>query len=343
MFVSARLCLTLAAPVVLVATACSDTRPTAPEQPLPRGANIGALPTAAGAQVLDADDVGVGAEHFHWLPPIEAATVSGAFDGALDPSIRICRLPNTGCTTPLVQFTRTSSPAIVVNATAQSYSVSWSTKPSNITLGDYRAEVWIATRRLGFADVRVVASAKDLKNVPSGFAGVQTGKAIDLPFRLEQGIIASVSVTPVNPGIDSAYTQQLTATVRDFRGDPISPEVPVTWASVSPAIATVTSTGLVKGITLGKTIITATTAAGIAGIDTVEVVRPAIAQIVVNPSGAEVAVGDTTRVWATAFDSRGGILPRQVTYSSSNTAVATVSQTGLVTGVAVGTVTISAT
>ena len=77
--------------------------------------------------------------------------------------------------------------------------VVWSTKPANITPDDYRAEVWIAGRKMGFADVRVVANAKDMKNVPAGFAGVLKSKTLTLAFRLEHGIVAGIAVTPTNP------------------------------------------------------------------------------------------------------------------------------------------------
>ena len=300
-----------------------------------------AVPNAPNTQIQDAQNDGH--PRFYWLPPIAPATTyDGTFDGTLSPVIRICRLPNSGCSTPLVQLTRTSSPAITVSTTAQSYSVSWSTKASNITVGDYRAEVWIGWRKLGFADVRVVNAAKDLKTVPEDFVGVQKGKALTFAFRLETGIVESITIAPSNPSIDSAATLQLTATVRDFNGN-VVPGAQVTWTSVNTAIATVTPTGLVKGMALGTTSIVASSDSVFAN-NTVTIVRRVVGEVVVNPSGMSVAVGDTTRLWATVFDTRGEILPdRQITWSSANTAIATVSSTGLVTGVAAGTVAINAT
>jgi hypothetical protein len=138
------------------------------------------------------------------------------------------------------------SSAIAVNTAGQSYSVDWSTKPANITPDDYRAEVWIAGRKLGFADIRVVLNAKDLKSVPAGFAGVLKSKSLTLAFRLELGIVASVAVAPRNPTVDSAKTVQLTATVTDFHNQVI-PNAVVTWASAPASIAAVSNTGLVTG------------------------------------------------------------------------------------------------
>src|SRR2546426_12341078 len=55
-------------------------------------------------------------------------------------------------------------------------------------------------------------------------------------------------------------------------------------------------------------------------------------------------VGGTVQLTATPKDAAGNVLGgRAITWASSNTAIATVSVTGLVTGVAVGAATITAT
>ncbi len=59
----------------------------------------------------------------------------------------------------------------------------------------------------------------------------------------------------------------------------------------------------------------------------------------VSPSG--VFVGDQVQLNATALDANGNIAPVAITYLTSNTSVATVSQTGLITAVGAGTSNIS--
>lgn len=62
------------------------------------------------------------------------------------------------------------------------------------------------------------------------------------------------------------------------------------------------------------------------------------------PESVSVAVGDTIRIGAFPLDADTAFLPQvSVTWSSESTAVATVSQTGLVTGVASGTTQVDAT
>ena len=220
------------------------------------------------ATISDATQ-GNGDAHFYWLPPIgPSRTYAGTFDPGLQPQIRICRLALLPCAAPLVTF---PSGSIGVNTTAQSYSVDWSTKPTNITPDDYRAEVWLAGRKMGFADIRVVLSAKDLKNVPTGFVGVLKSKSLTLAFRLELGIVASVSVAPRNPAIDSGATVQLSATGTDFHNQPI-PDATFTWTSAPASVATVDSAGLVTGVAPGVAVITATSG-GVFAADTITVRR----------------------------------------------------------------------
>jgi hypothetical protein len=213
---------------------------------------------------------GGGDAHFFWLPPIAPSrTYPGTFDPGLQPQIRICRVATLPCAVPLVTF---QPGDITVSSTAQSYSVDWSTKPANITPDDYRAEVWIAGRKMGFADIRVVLNAKDLKNVPAGFAGVLKSKSLTLAFRLELGIVAAINVAPNNPTVDSAKTVQLSATAIDFHNQVI-PDAVFTWASAPASVAAVSSTGLVTGVAPGKAVVTASSGGAFAA-DTITVTRP---------------------------------------------------------------------
>ncbi|MBM3842946.1 MAG: hypothetical protein FJ397_06730 [Verrucomicrobia bacterium] len=69
-----------------------------------------------------------------------------------------------------------------------------------------------------------------------------------------------------------------------------------------------------------------------------------VATVTIAPTSATVTVGGTQQLTATTRDASGNVLTgRTVTWTSSNTGVATVSTTGLVTAVAAGSATISAT
>ena len=69
-----------------------------------------------------------------------------------------------------------------------------------------------------------------------------------------------------------------------------------------------------------------------------------VATLAVSPATASVAVGGTQQLTAQLKDANGNVLTgRTVTWSSGNTAVATVSSTGLVTGMGAGPATLTAT
>src|SRR5690348_16180754 len=103
-----------------------------------------AVVISGGASAQISDTATTGEPHFYWLSPIgPSRTYSRTFDNNVLPELRLCRLTAANCATPLVAtYTRSTSPAITVSNSAQSYSLDWATKPASVTTGDYRAEVW---------------------------------------------------------------------------------------------------------------------------------------------------------------------------------------------------------
>ncbi len=107
----------------------------------------------------------------------------------------------------------------------------------------------------------------------------------------------------------------------------------VTWSSSSSSIATVDSKGVVRGIKAGKATIYAK-ANGVTKSCTVTVIAPTLS---LDQTNMEVIVGQTATIKASVYG------PSQtVTWKSSNNNVATVIN-GVVTGVAEGSATITAT
>lgn len=135
--------------------------------------------------------------------------------------------------------------------------------------------------------------------------------------------------------IDS--THQLTATITPANAT----NQEVTWSSSSPAIATVSSTGLVTAKACGTATITATTAeGGFTARSAITVTQPVTAISLSNSATIFTVAGSTEQLApaltpANACDS-------VVTWSSSQSAIATVSGTGLVTAIANGTAIITA-
>ena len=154
--------------------------------------------------------------------------------------------------------------------------------------------------------------------------------------------VGSVTVAPTSKALFVTQTFALTATVRDSTGAIVTDRV-VTWGSSNTSVATVSSAGLVTAVAPGTATITATSETK-SGTSTITVSLVPVASVAVSPTSAGIRITATTQLTATTLDSIGGVLTgRVVTWSSSDPTVATVSSTGLVTGVAVGTATITAT
>ena len=115
----------------------------------------------------------------------------------------------------------------------------------------------------------------------------------------------------------------------------------VTWASSAPAVATVSSAGLVTAAGNGTATITAT-ARPASGTATVTVAQE-VSAVAVSPAADTLVAGDMLRLSAVAADADGHPIPgAEFSWASSDTAVATVDSAGLVTGVRAGEVEISA-
>ncbi|MBA2683690.1 MAG: Ig-like domain-containing protein [Gemmatimonadaceae bacterium] len=153
---------------------------------------------------------------------------------------------------------------------------------------------------------------------------------------------ASVTVTPSTDSLALGASVTLHAAVTDAGGNAVS-GASVFWSSENPATATVSSGGVVTGIAIGVVRIAASSN-GKSGFSTITVVPPGVSSVRVSPASAAIKVGETVHLQADALDASGNVLPgRTVTWTSTNTDVATVDNTGLVTGVGAGATTITAT
>ena len=317
------------AAAAIAATACSDA--SAPDRPVAQRV-VDLTPTPIISEAGSGGD-----PHFFWLPPVSPVRVyPGTFDAAATPDLRICPFANDACTVAPTIYTLTSSPAIVFDTRTPAFSFNWSTKSAGVSVGDYRAEVRLLNRVLGFADLRVVGNAKDLKNVPAGFVGVQDGKSLTLAFRIENGIVGSVRIFPRDSVLTIGGVRQFNAQVLDIHGAVIS-GAPVAWTSRSPAVATISATGLATGVSTGVTTIVATS--GVLGDSTFLTVRPVpVSRIVVYPSGIiPLNLGQSFTFSDTTFDASGHILPgRAVTWSTNNPSVVTIGSDGRATATGPG-------
>lgn len=158
------------------------------------------------------------------------------------------------------------------------------------------------------------------------------------------GAVATLTVLPGSASVSSGGTVQLTATARDASGNVLNGRA-VTWQSSNPAIAPVSASGLVTGVSAAGQVTIGARCEGIDGISVITVTPIPVATVVVTPSAPSLVSGTTTQLTAMLKDANGNTLNgRIILWSTSNALVATVSGTGLVTGVSSGgPVTITAT
>ena len=120
----------------------------------------------------------------------------------------------------------------------------------------------------------------------------------------------------------------------------------VVWSSSKPAVASVSDQGLVTALSAGTATIMGTSdnLGGSAAVTVTPPLPPSVASVSVALNASALTVGQATQATATTRDASNAVLTgRIIVWSSSNTAVATVSATGVVTAVAAGTATITAT
>ena len=155
---------------------------------------------------------------------------------------------------------------------------------------------------------------------------------------------AATSVTLSSAAIVFASlgeTQQLTATVLDQAGFAMA-GASLAWSSSATSVASVSNSGLVTAAADGTATITAISgsASAIASVTVQQVAD----SITVSPDVVVLdAPGDTMTVVAVVLDALGTAIDgASVTWTSSVPAVATVSDTGLITAIGQGTSAISA-
>lgn len=148
--------------------------------------------------------------------------------------------------------------------------------------------------------------------------------------------VASITVAPASASLFINQSVQLTATLKDSSGKVLTGRT-VAWSSSNTAAATVDQSGFVLAIATGTTTITAKSG-NATGTSAITVSNVPVKTITISPANPSVIVGQTTTLTATAKDSAGNVLTgRAITWTSSNTNVATITSAGVATGVAVGT------
>jgi hypothetical protein len=184
--------------------------------------------------------------------------------------------------------------------------------------------------------------------IVSAISGGVTGSTT---LTVTDATLVSIDVSPATPSVANGLTQQFTATGRFSDNSTQDLTTQVTWVSSDGAVATVSNAASANGFTsttaTGGTTVSATSG-GVTGETVLTVTDATLVSIDVSPAPS-LAKGLTQQFTATGHftDSSTQDLTTQVTWASSDGAVATVSNAvsanGFATTIAVGSTTVSAT
>jgi trimeric autotransporter adhesin len=190
----------------------------------------------------------------------------------------------------------------------------------------------------GIGVARYVPSQTGTHTVTATVGTVQGGTSVTV----SPAPVASVTVSPTPVSVSVGQTVQLGVVLRDAGGNEVTGRS-VAWSTGASAVATVSGSGLVTGQGVGTATITATSE-GQTGTASVTVTTVPVASVTVSPTTLSLVVGQTGQLTATPRDAGGTALTgRGVSWSTSAPGVATVSTSGVVTGVGAGSATITAT
>lgn len=206
---------------------------------------------------------------------------------------------------------------------------------AGVTISWGTADAAIATVSTGGLITAVAPGTVDI----SATGGGRTGHATIVVAPIA---VATVAVEPAAVSLLVGEQRAVGAVARGAQGQVLTGRS-IVWSSGNVGIVTVTANGTLTAVAPGSASILATVD-GVQGAATITVLARPVATVAVTPPDAALAPGGTQQLTVVARDAVGTeIADRPVAWSSSNAAVATVSTTGLVTAVAAGAATITAT
>jgi uncharacterized protein YjdB len=261
---------------------------------------------------------------------VSAATLVSIAVTPATPSIAL------GTTQNLIA-TGTYTDASTQNLTTQ---VTWtSSAPAVATVSDVAATKGLVT-----------SASVGTTNVTAAMASIVSAA---VPFKVTAATLKAINLTPAASTIAAGLTQSFVAvgTYGDNTTQVLTNQV--TWTSSAPAVATISnaagSHGLARAVSVGNTTVAAVLD-GVTSTSSTLSVSPAIlVSLAVTPVDSSVSTGGTRQYTATGTYTNGSTqnLSDVVSWTSSDTAIATISNaagsSGLASALTTGTTTISAT
>ncbi|WP_052206663.1 beta strand repeat-containing protein [Cellulophaga baltica] len=262
---------------------------------------------------------------------ITVTTEDGAFTATSTITVQAATFAVTGITVDPTAITITNGSTTTLTETitpanATNQNVTWSS--DNTSVATVNASGLVSS--VGIGEAKITVTTQD-----GGFTATSlvTVEAASIA-------VTSVSISPTSITITDGSTTTLTETIAPANASNQN----VTWSSDNTSVATVNASGLVSSVGIGEAKITVTTQDGgftATSLVTVEAASIAVTGITIDPTSITIINGSTTTLVETITPSNA--TNQNVTWSSSDDAIATVDATGVVTGVGTGTAIITVT
>ncbi|MBB6051158.1 Ig-like domain-containing protein [Armatimonas rosea] len=272
-------------------------------------------------------------------------------------SLLLCTLPLLGVATTLTGCGGASSLATVAAATGRAtLSITWPeatrlipTAANSITISFLQGTTVVNTQTvarpangssstlsfetLPLGSLTVVASAYPntdgtgvAQATASTTATIASGQTTAVSITMAS-TISSLSLTPTSPSVVAGQTVALAASALDASGSLVLTSASkLSWESSNPAVATVSSTGVVTGVAAGSATVTVTeTESGKSASVGVTVNAPV--SVALSPSSATISIRGTQSFSASV----SGTTNQSVTWSVQESTGGSISSSGLYT------------
>jgi uncharacterized protein YjdB len=275
---------------------------------------------------------------------VSLSLLAAAFAGVLSG----CGSANSTTTTPQkILKTIALTPAtasLSVGATQQFKAIATYTDGSTADLTSSVSWVTANTTIAGVNSSGMLTAAAAGSTTVTASTGGFSGSA-SVTVAATTATLSSISIAPATASVAVGSTQQFTATGNYSDGSTADLTQQVTWSSSASSVATINAIGVAKGVAAGSATITAAlNGASATASLAVTASTATLSSIAVTPSDPSITSGNTEQFTATATYSDGSTanVTSQVSWKSSDTAVATIDASGLATGAAAGSTTITA-
>ena len=230
-----------------------------------------------------------------------------------------------------------AAPRLEVGATVQLTAAARDAQGATLA----RTITW-ATSNAAIATVSATGAAVAVAVGTVAISATASGVSGGVDLVVTPVAVASVDVSAAATNVTVGQTTPATAVLRDVRGAVLAGRT-VVWTSATPAVATVSPSGVISAVAVGQATISATVE-GKSGSVVITVIRVPVASVVLTMAPTVLASGQSAQGIATPRDAAGAALAgRIVTWTSSATTVASVTDSGRVLAVAAGVAIVTAT